>query len=267
MNEQDSLQKKKALKKAKRLLLNLQSDLLTCKANITKERDAELLKAHLKGLKRGQVSVQVTDYFDENLATKILTLDPRLSPTENITKWFTQAQKSKRGLKHIEPRIREVESTILKLEEENSLLEPISASPPKKRVKPPERKPYHVFHLESQTTAFVGKTARDNEALTFRFAKGNDIWLHAKDVAGSHVILATKKEALTLELLLDAATLAAHYSKAKSEDRVEVVYTEVKHIRRIKNAPAGRVQVLHPKTIFVQLDQTLIKQLLDSKQS
>jgi predicted ribosome quality control (RQC) complex YloA/Tae2 family protein len=108
----------------------------------------------------------------------------------------------------------------------------------------------------------VGRGAKDNDQLTFRHAGPEDVWLHARQVPGSHVVLrwsdAGAPPARDLE---EAAALAAIHSKARSSGTVAVDWTRRKHVRKPRGAPPGRVMVSHAKTLFVAPDAALEERL------
>jgi len=112
----------------------------------------------------------------------------------------------------------------------------------------------------------VGRNNEQNDQLTMRFANGNDLWLHVGGGRpGSHVVVRLPKEkTASLETLLDAGTLAVHFSKARGEHRIDVVYTHRKHVKKPKGLPAGAVVPSQTKTITVHLDEGRLKRLLDS---
>lgn len=113
---------------------------------------------------------------------------------------------------------------------------------------------------------WVGRTNEQNDRLTLRLANGNDLWLHAGGGrAGAHVIVRLPKgKTASLETLLDAATLAVHFSKARGEGRIDVVYTLRKHVRKPKGLPAGAVVPSQTKTITVHRDDARLQRLLAS---
>jgi len=113
---------------------------------------------------------------------------------------------------------------------------------------------------------WVGRNNEQNDRLTMRLANGNDLWLHVGGGrAGSHVIVRLpKQKTASLETLLDAGTLAVHFSKARGESRIDVVYTQKKHVRKPKGLPAGAVVPAHTKTITVIADQSRLQRLLAS---
>jgi predicted ribosome quality control (RQC) complex YloA/Tae2 family protein len=115
-------------------------------------------------------------------------------------------------------------------------------------------------------TILVGRDNQQNDRLTMRTANGNDLWLHVGGGrAGSHVVVRLpKQKTASLETLLDAATLAVHFSKARGEPRIDVVYTQRKHVRKPKGLPAGAVVPSQTKTVTVRLEEARLQRLLDS---
>ena len=139
-------------------------------------------------------------------------------------------------------------------------------STPKPSAKKTRGDRFRHFVSAEGYEVLVGRDNEQNDELTIRLAKGNDLWLHVGGGrAGSHVIVRLpKQKTASLETLLDAATLAVHFSKARGQARIEVVYTQRKHVRKPKGLPAGAVVPAQTKTISVHLDEARLKRLLDS---
>ena len=114
---------------------------------------------------------------------------------------------------------------------------------------------------------WVGRNNEQNDRLTMRLAKGNDLWLHVGGGRpGSHVIVRLpKQKTASLETLLDAATLAVHFSKARGETRLEVVYTQKKHVRKPMGLPAGAVVPSQTRSVTVHLEAERLARLLASQ--
>ena len=113
----------------------------------------------------------------------------------------------------------------------------------------------------------MGRNARENEALTFKMARSDDLWLHARGTPGSHVVVRLEKGANPLpETIKDAATLALQYSDLKNSGKGEVIYTKRKWVRKVKGQTPGTVTVTQEKTIFVQLDRARLVRLKASAQ-
>lgn len=139
------------------------------------------------------------------------------------------------------------------------------------RPKPPARDETHGENVRRFVSAegypiWVGRNNEQNDRLTMRIANGNDLWLHVGGGRpGSHVVVRLpRQKTASLETLLDAATLAVHFSKARGEPRIDVVYTLRKHVRKPKGLPAGAVVPAQTKTITVLRDEARLARLLDS---
>lgn len=132
----------------------------------------------------------------------------------------------------------------------------------------PARVPYRKFRSFHGHVIMVGRGASDNDTLSTSIARGRDMWFHARDWAGSHVLLRMdqRKEELKNEDLLDAATLAAWFSKGKNDTLIDVTYTRAKYIRKPKGFPPGRVTVADASTIGLSLEQERLKRLMDSEE-
>ena len=109
---------------------------------------------------------------------------------------------------------------------------------------------------------FVGRNARENDALTFGLAKSDDLWLHARGTPGSHVVVRLGKGAEPpVETLRDAATLALLYSDLKKSGKGEVIYTRRKWVKKAKGQAPGAVIVTQEKSLYINLDKTRLEAL------
>jgi predicted ribosome quality control (RQC) complex YloA/Tae2 family protein len=114
----------------------------------------------------------------------------------------------------------------------------------------------------------VGKGAAENDQLTVRTARGNDLWLHVRGIAGAHVVLWLEKgRAPDQESLIDAAHLAAWFGGARGEPVVDVVYTRAKFVRKPKGSAPGVVTYSQEKTIALRIEPERIDRLLQSEDS
>ena len=112
-------------------------------------------------------------------------------------------------------------------------------------------------------TVWVGRNARENDVLLRRWVRGNDLWLHTRDLPGGYVFVrALKGKTFPLEVLLDAGNLAVWYSRAKSEGRADLYYTAVKYLRRAKDGPLGLVLPTQEKNLTIVVDPLRIERLM-----
>ncbi len=125
-------------------------------------------------------------------------------------------------------------------------------------------RPYRQFVSGEGYSILIGRDNQQNDRLSLRVAKGNDLWLHVgAGRAGSHVVVRLPKhKTASLETMLDAGTLAVHFSKARGADRMDVTYTFAKHVRKPKGLPPGKVIPHHVKTITVRLEPDRLTRLL-----
>ncbi|MCA9508412.1 MAG: DUF814 domain-containing protein [Myxococcales bacterium] len=264
----------KEIHKKERLYRNLKQDYKKCIENIELLNDAETLKNNFFKLKKGLEHVVATDFFSDPPLDRLIKLDPKLSPQENINHLFNLVKRAKRGIQHIEPRIKKVEQEIENLKQElesfiqegaenidlQSITQPI-LRPKKKGAK---RLAYRIFSSLDALPLWVGRSAKDNDEVLKFHARGNEWWLHAKEIPGSHVIIKDSSDSITLENLLDAATLAAHFSKSK-DSNIEVSYTRVKWVKKLKGMSPGKVAISHAKVLLIKYDHKRLERLLESE--
>jgi predicted ribosome quality control (RQC) complex YloA/Tae2 family protein len=128
----------------------------------------------------------------------------------------------------------------------------------KKRRKPKKPKP-ETYTSSSGITISVGKNNKQNDYLTFKVAARNHIWLHTKDIPGSHVVI--HDEQPDENTILEAAMLSAYFSKARESSSVPVDYTEVKHVKKPNGSKPGFVIYFEQKTLFVTPEEELVRKL------
>lgn len=225
------------------------------------QSQADLLMTFQSDIARGQETIVLTNPADERDVT--IALDPSLSAIENAQSLYKRAKRIRRGHPHVRTRLRRSRKELdllqraLEAQESGEAVESDTLELlPKRRMKkqPPPKKtiPFRQFEVDG-FRIWMGKSARQNDAL-LRAASPNDVWMHAKDYAGSHVVIRARgQERIPEAVLQSAARLAARHSKAKSERRVEVTMTQVKKVRKPKGAPAGLVNVRDTDTLTVEL--------------
>ena len=216
----------------------------------------ELINTYGYGLEPGAKKLEALNYYTNETVT--IPLDENLTPQENAQKNFEKYNKLKRTYEALSTLTQETKEEIDHLESistaldialsEEDLVEIkeelveygyIKRKGGTKRVKITSR-PFHYlssdgFHM------YVGKNNFQNEELTFKVAVGNDWWFHAKGCPGSHVIVKTNGEELPDRTFEEAARLAAHYSKNRDAQKVEIDYVEKKHVKKVAGAKPGFV--------------------------
>ena len=227
---------------------------------------ADLLLAHVGRVQPG--AMRVTVYDEEGRKLK-LPVDPALPPLENVKRMYDDARRRSRAEERL-PELMERATTeearwaeaVAALETgdvpawvEKALTRAEAKEPRSGARQQGPRLPYRAYRTSGGLEVRVGKTSKDNDVLTFRHASPEDVWMHARQVPGSHVVLRwTEEGAPPARDLEEAATLAALYSKARSSGTVAVDWTRRKHVRKPRGAPPGRVMVSHAKTVFVAPD-------------
>ena len=266
------------LAKNKRKIKKQQQSLKSAERADHFQKQGELLTAHLHLVKQGDEEVTVVDYYDPDQSKLTIHLDPNQSPSENAQRFFKRYQKLKRSRATLRREIRKAELEIDYFERllqqlENARLDDIeeirnelreegylkaNQKKNQRKNKPAKPKP-EQFSASDGTTIYVGRNNKQNEYLTMRMANPSDIWLHTKDIPGSHVLI--RSDSPTEETLFEAAQLAALFSKASASSSVPVDYTEVKHVRKPNGAKPGYVIYDNQKTLFVTPDRSVIDSL------
>lgn len=245
------------------------------------QRLGELLTAHLHLVKQGDPSVTVVDYYDPEQNEVTINLQPDKTPSENAQAYFTRYRKLSTSKEIVQQEIKKTEKEIAYLEQLLQQLEDARVQDLdeireelreegylKKQQKTKVRKtnrPQPEQYLSSDgTTIYVGKNNKQNEYVTHRLANRHDIWLHTKDIPGSHVVI--KSNNPSEQTLLEAAQLAAYFSKARQSSSVPVDYTQIKYVKKPNGAKPGFVIYEQQKTLFVTPDKKVVESLKNNKQ-
>jgi len=130
----------------------------------------------------------------------------------------------------------------------------------------PSRRPFHTYVGANGGKILVGRGGADNDELIRRYARPHDLWLHTKGVHGAHVVVPLEKNTTCpSELLVDAATLAAHHSDARGETTCEVSYVERRHVRKPRGAPPGAVTLDQEKVLVLRVEPDRVARLLAAR--
>lgn len=243
----------------------------------------ELITANIYAIKIGVTKFQTINFYDENMPEIEINLDPQKSPVENAQKYFSKYNKAKRTETALAPQIKLNDEELLYLEDvmvaiENAtqvldLLEirqelqeeGFLKKKHTKNVKVKKTSPHH-FVSSDGFSIFVGRNNTQNDLLTIKQAELTDFWLHTKNIPGSHVIVKMEnKKEIPDKTLLEAATLAVYFSKAKNSSSVSVDYTLRKNVKKPKGAKPGFVIYEANKTINITVDDEILNNLKKSK--
>lgn len=272
---------KNELDKNKRKIKKQQQSLKKAERAGFYQKQGELLTAHLHLVKKGDQNVTVVDYYDPNQAEMLIDLNPNKTPSENAQNFFKTYQKLKtskgkltreiqkanheidyfeRLLQQLETaRLDDIEEIRSELREEGYLKEKRKNKQNKNKIAKPKPE---KFTSSDGTTIYVGRNNKQNDYLTTKMAHAKDIWLHTKDIPGSHVLI--RSDSPSEKTLAEAAQLAALFSKASASSSVPVDYTEVRHVRKPNGAKPGYVIYEQQKTLFVTPDRAMIALLKKS---
>jgi predicted ribosome quality control (RQC) complex YloA/Tae2 family protein len=244
-------------------------------------RRADLLKANLRLVRRGAREVTVTEWTEDGPREVRLAIDPSLTPQANMERTYRRYRRivdsaARVAARTDEVRRREASLRALLAELEGAPLAALAriekearrlGAGPRREIQPRRRDqplpPYRTFRSVAGVTILVGRGAEQNDALTVRVARGNDLWLHARGRAGAHVVARLEKgKSPDQETLLDAAHLAAHFSDARGEAQAEVAYTRAKHVRKPRGAAPGAVTYSQERVILLRVESARIERLL-----
>lgn len=249
----------------------------------TVQRQAELLKSQLWRIKRGMSAVELDDYFSEQPSPAVrVDLDRKLSPADNLERLFKRAAKYRRGLDKAEQRKEELQRQLAAAELELVSLEKLQPGDwaqlaqrsdketrrvrSKEPVEAGQRKLWRSWRCDG-ALILAGRNARGNEQVTFKEGRGNDLWFHCHNWPGSHVILKGERRGMEFSerQIRAAALLALYYSRAAAHGREEVLYTSVKHVRKVPGGKPGQVTVAGGKRIVVDLQDPLLGEFIQGQ--
>ena len=244
----------------------------------------ELITANIYAIPPNTNTFRTVNFYDENLPEIEIALDPTKTPAENAQKYFQKYNKAKRTLAAMEIQQKQNEEELTYLE---SVLQALDTAKDdadlseirtelaesgfirrpaakKGQSKPKKAKPMRFLSSDGYEI-LVGKSNLQNDELTLRTAEPTDIWMHTKNIPGSHVIIRTNgAEEVPVSTLEEAATLAAYFSKAKQSSLVPVDYTQRKNVKKPNGAKPGMVIYLTNKTIYITPEEEKVQTLSQS---
>ena len=237
----------------------------------------DLVLSNLDRVKPGAEWLDAENFYAENFAGKRSTirikLDPRKGPAASAEDYYEQYRKAKSGLAEIQNQIEKEKLELTRLEETlKSLLSETNplvlhkllssgGKPPSPTRREDSKRPGLSFRRRDWLI-IVGRSAAENDALLRKYVKGSDLWLHARDYAGSYVFIKQHSgKTVPLDILLDAGNLAIFYSKGRNNGQGDLFYTPVKYLRRAKDGPKGLVIPTHEKNLHVKVEPQRLEEL------
>jgi len=260
------------LRRARRRLEGAEKRIGSLAAELARVGEAErlrargdLLLAHLDWVEPGASTVVLPDF--DGGETEV-ALDPALRPHENAERLYAEARRRARAEARIpglleqadreRGRWRDAVAALARGEVPEwveGALHRTERKEKRAKAQAAERVPFRLYRTSGGLEVRVGRTSKDNDRLTFGHSLPGDVWLHARSVPGSHVVLRWAGEgAPPARDLEEAATLAALYSKARTSGTVAVDWTRRRYVRKPRGAPPGRVTLSHARTVFVAPD-------------
>jgi len=252
--------------KAKKKLKYLAADLATAENAEAQKIIADTLMAHLYEMTKGATQIKLPNIYD-NTPLQI-ALAPQLTPSENAQAYYKKYNKYKRALGEIKQQQEETTTLLTYLESLATSLDTATtkneineikseiidlgllAKPRKKSPGQESFKPMTIV-LNPTTTLIVGKNNKQNDFVTFKLGKANDLWFHVKNIPGSHVILKSTLPNPEEKDILQAAAVAAAFSKAKNSSKVPVDYTQKRFVKKPSGAKPGFVIYTDQQTLYV----------------
>ncbi len=238
----------------------------------------ELVTANIYAIKKGDKVAEVINYYDEENQTITIPLDVQKTPSENAQKYFLKYQKAKNSVEVVHEQIQLAQAEIDYFE---GLIQQIESASPKdieeireelieggylkqrqsRNIKKKKNlKPVLEHYLSTdKTEIIVGKNNKQNEYLTNKLAARDDIWLHTKDIPGSHVVIRSQNP--SEQTIVEAANIAAYFSKAKNSSSVPVDFTAIRHVKKPSGSKPGFVIYDNQQTVYVTPNEDLVFQL------
>ena len=262
------------LEKNRKKLGKQEEELLATENAEEFRQKGELLTTFLHQVPNDQDQVELDNYYTGEKI--IISLDKALTPNQNAQRYFKRYQKLKEAVKHLTSFIEETRATILYLESVETALAQASLTEiaeireeliqtgfirRRQREKIQKRqKPEKYLATDGQTIILVGRNNLQNDELTFKIAKKDELWFHAKDIPGSHVVITGNLQPSD-EVKTDAAELAAYFSKARLSNLVQVDMIETRKLNKPTGGKPGFVTYTGQKTLRVTPDEEKIKSM------
>lgn len=262
------------LEKNRKKLGKQEEELLATENAEEFRQKGELLTTFLHLVPNDQNQVELDNYYTGEKI--IISLDKALTPNQNAQRYFKRYQKLKEAVKHLTSLIEETRATILYLESVETALAQASLTEiaeireeliqtgfirRRQREKIQKRqKPEKYLATDGQTIILVGRNNLQNDELTFKIAKKDELWFHAKDIPGSHVVITGNLQPSD-EVKTDAAELAAYFSKARLSNLVQVDMIETRKLNKPTGRKPGFVTYTGQKTLRVTPDEEKIKSM------
>ncbi len=265
------------IKRSESKLKKMERELKDCEKKEIYNQYGQLLLSYSYKIDPGADFYEDINLFDEEQKRIRIPLNPHRSVFENAQNYFKKYRKLKNAETHLTEQIHLTQENLAFLNDQlyythqsNRLddLEDIAQVLEEEKILVSKTQknrqnlsqPHHFLSTDG-FDIYVGKNDKQNDYLTHRFAKKQDIWLHTKNIAGSHVIIKTFSKQVPNNTLLEAAQLSVFFSKARGGENIPVDYTTISYVKKIHNAPIGKVTYTNYRTLYITPNESLIKSL------
>ena len=239
----------------------------------------ELLTANIYSIKKGITTVELPNYYSENQELVAIELDSNKTPSENAQKYYKAYNKAKRTFEALKDQIKSNDEELAYLESVLTSVNNCTDEQDVKEIRRELREEGYVKKVKNQKDKskkhsvplhfisqdgfdiYVGKNNIQNDELTLKFARPRDIWMHTKNIPGSHVIIVANGQTIPDTTLNEGAMLSAFYSKAKNSSKVPVDYTEKKNVKKPNGSKPGFVIYETNKTAYITTSEEEIKKI------
>lgn len=257
---------------------NQRQELKECAEREKLKKCGDLIMSNLYRIEKGQGSVEVEDFYEPDCPIIKIKLDKRLNPSQNAQKYYREYRKLDTAEKKLTGLIKEGEEELLYID---SVFDSLTRATTEGEVaelrtelaeqgyvklsrikgKPPKAMPPMKFISSNGYEILVGRNNKQNDKLTCKTADKTDIWLHTKELTGSHTIIRCNGENPPESTILEAAIIAAYHSKGRNSSQVPVDFTLIKNVKKPTGAKPGMVIFTSNQTLYVTPDEELVEKL------
>lgn len=257
---------------------NQRQELKECAEREKLKKCGDLIMSNLYRIEKGQGSVEVEDFYEPDCPIIKIKLDKRLNPSQNAQKYYREYRKLDTAEKKLTGLIKEGEEELLYID---SVFDSLTRATTEGEVaelraelaeqgyvklsrikgKPPKAMPPMKFISSDGYEILVGRNNKQNDKLTCKTADKTDIWLHTKEITGSHTIIRCNGENPPESTILEAAIIAAYHSKGRNSSQVPVDFTLIKNVKKPTGAKPGMVIFTSNQTLYVTPDEELVEKL------
>jgi predicted ribosome quality control (RQC) complex YloA/Tae2 family protein len=246
----------KKINQKQRKIEKLKKELGNAKKEEKWKQQAELLKANFDKIKSGMEIIKLQNYYEEGFPEIEIKLDKTKHPKQNVEFYFKKYRKARDGKFKIAEQIDKTNNEIELMEKEIFEIDEMEFilvdEKQQKKKKTKVQSGYKKLNIDENWEIYIGRTSKENDQLTTRFAKPHDWWFHTRIFRGTHVILRNlNKKELPDNLKHLCCRLAAYYSKAKKSSNVPVDYTQVRYVRKPHGSAVGYVTYTNQKTLYI----------------